>query len=319
MSLFPESQTGIWLNTPIKLIDTRLKEKLSVAQNDSDWDLSSFNDENYPDSADSELDSFFQHRAVPGRRSLPGEYARFHHNPSRTLYAHVKFNVVTEIAGKLYDEAIREKPGFTIRALDLGCSLQLLRRYFKKYIPRFEYTGVDQVAATYPDLRSDLTHIESAKTFEDLEPNTIFALDVLPELHSSEADLSQTLERWGDACRQSDPMFFFTIPQSSASESDKLDLEFDQWKALIEQHFDIEEIRGLGFLSALPYWLGKKSEHKRPGLKSRLLNLLKEPMYESHVLKAIDLLATKAFGRIASLRKYSHSVLVTARVKTVAR
>lgn len=315
MSIFPESQTGIWLNTPIKFIDTRTEKKARVAKNDADWNLSSDDGIQQLNATDTELNAFFQNRAVPLRRSLPGDYARFHHNPSRTLYAHVKFNVVTEAVGSLYFNSQVTEPAFKLVALDLGCSQQLLRRYLKKEIAEFDYAGLDRTPLLYPDLISDLTDKESAEAFEAVTPNTVFALDVLPELHSSEADLSQTLARWGEACRQSDPMFFFTVPQCAVSESDKLELEFEQWTALLEQHFVIEETRSLGFLSALPFWASNKRKVNNRGFIGRVLQLLKEPMYESYLLKTVDLGLSRVLGNIKCLRKYSHSVLITARVR----
>lgn len=315
MSIFPESQSGIWLNTPIKFIDTRSEKKARVAQNDSVWDLSPGKGAQRVDATELELDSFFQHRAVPVRRSLPGEYARFHHNPSRTLYAHVKFNVVTEAVSARYFKSQASRPSFKINALDLGCSQQLLRRYLKKDIPNFDYAGLDRIPLAYPDLISDLTDTESTQAFDVVAPNTVFALDVLSELHSSEADLSQTLARWGEACRQNDPMFLFTVPQCAYSESDKLNLEFKQWKTLLERHFIIEETRSLGFLSALPYWVKTSKRPNTLSFTSRLLDLLKEPMYESYLLKALDLGLTKLLGKVKFLRRFSHSVLITARVR----
>lgn len=315
MSIFPESQTGIWLNTPIKFIDTRTEKKTRVAKNDADWNMSSDDGIHQLNATDTELSALFQNRAVPLRRSLPGDYARFHHNPSRTLYAHVKFNVVTEAVGSLYFDSQVAEPSFKLVALDLGCSQQLLRRYLKKEIAEFDYAGLDRTPLVYPDLISDLTDKESAEAFEAVTPNTVFALDVLPELHSSEADLSQTLARWGEACRQNDPMFFFTIPQCAVSESDKLQLEFEQWMALLERHYVIEETRSLGFLSALPFWISNKRKVNSRGIIGRLLQILKEPMYESYLLKSVDLGLSRLLGKIKFLQKFSHSVLITARVR----
>ncbi|MFK8075762.1 MAG: hypothetical protein AB8B84_04185 [Granulosicoccus sp.] len=315
MSIFPESQTGIWLNTPIKFIDTRTEKKACVATNDADWHASSKDGIQQLKATDKELSAFFQNRAVPLRRSKPGDSARFHHNPSRTLYAHVKFNVVTESVGSLYFKSQVKEPSFKLAVLDLGCSQQLLRRYLKKAIAKFAYTGLDRTPLVYPDLVSDLTDKHSTEAFETVTPNTVFALDVLPELHSSEADLSQTLARWGEACRQSDPVFFFTVPQCAVSESDKLQLDFEQWMTLLERHFVIEQTRSLGFLSALPFWASNKRTVNNRGFVQRALHRLKEPMYESYVLKTFDLSLSRMLGNIKCLRKYSHSVLITAHVR----
>lgn len=37
MSIYPESQLGIWLNTPIKFLDTTAQRNLRAARNDPQW------------------------------------------------------------------------------------------------------------------------------------------------------------------------------------------------------------------------------------------------------------------------------------------
>ncbi len=315
MSLLPESQIGIWLNTPIKFIDTRSNKQSRVAQNDSDWGLASVANSRHSNATDVELSSMFFNRTTAARRPLSGEQS-VEHNPSRTLYAHVKYNLLCDVLCRHNLLEKQSDASYKLTTLDLGCSQQLIRRHLKKRIADLDYVGLDRLPLVYPDLLSDLTHSESSEAFSLIQPNTVMALDVISELHTSVGDLQQTLAQWVTASKDTAPLFLFTVPQNGKSESDKLTMNPEEWQALLERHFVIEAVHSIGFLSALPYWLGSNDRVREPSWTQRLLDVLKEPMYNSPVLKSIDLIMTKALGKVGFLRRYSHSVLFVARAKT---
>ena len=299
MSILSESQTGIWLNTPVKFLNIQCENELRFAQNDSNWRFLS-NDTNQ-----------INDLAVAGGVHL-------HQNTSRSIYAHVKFKVVTEIVRNYHFKRQSMEPSFKLTALDIGCSLQVLGRHLKNSIQDFRYIGLDSSPSINPDILCDVSSTAVSQAFKSMRPDIVLAIDLLPTLHSTEAELSATLSRWLNAMEEQPELFVFTIPECYASDDHLLRLKNEHWLELLNELFVVEDIQAIGFLSALPYWMGKGSQIKPTGLLQRSLNILKDPLYDSHLLQTVESMLTRVLRRTKMLRQFSHSTVVTARVRNVS-
>ncbi|MFT6303385.1 MAG: hypothetical protein ACI9XK_001015 [Granulosicoccus sp.] len=299
MSVSVEFQTGIWLNTPVTFFDIQSEHALRLAQNDSDWRFAT-NDYNQ-----------VTEQAALAESSL-------YQNSCRTLYTHVKFKVTTEIVSNYYLKCQGVTPFYKLTTLDIGCSLQMLRRHLSENIRDLRYVGVDSLAKIYPDIICDVSSSAVSQAFKSVKPDVVVALDLLPTLHDTADQLTATFSRWLKALDEKPGLYVFTIPECYKSDEHLLKLESEQWLELLNETFIIEDIQAIGFLSALPYWIGGKLPVSSKNVFQRTLNRFKEPLYEPHALKTIESMLTLVFRRIKILRRFSHSIVVTARSRTVS-
>jgi hypothetical protein len=210
------------------------------------------------------------------------------------------------------------EPSFKLTTLDIGCSWQMLRRHLKKNIRDLRYIGVDSVPMIYPDILCDVSSSAVSQAFKSVRPDVVVALDLLPTLHDTKAELTATLSRWLRAMDEKPGLYVFTVPECYETDDHLLKLKSEQWLELLNETFFIEDIQAIGFLSALPYWIGKRLPITSKGLLQRSLNILKNPLYDSHLLKTIESMLTLAFRRTKMLRRFSHSIVVTARPRTIS-
>jgi hypothetical protein len=313
MSILPESQTGIWLNTPVRFLNAQSEKALAFAQNDSDWRFYVNDFNQITNLADLDPDGSCEKESWAYFKESFATDSHLYNNPCRTLYTHVKFKVATEIVTSYYFKCKNITPSFKLTALDIGCSIQMLRRHLKKTIEDTRYIGVDCVPTIYPDILCDVSSDDVSQALNPVRPNVVVALDVLPMLHNTPAELSATLSRWVQAMDEKPGLYVFTIPECYDSEEHLLKMSSEQWLKLLNKLFVIEDVQAVGFLSALPYWIGKKPLLKPKGLLQRSLNVLKEPLYDSHVLKSIESVLTRLCRRKKILRRFSHTLVVSAR------
>lgn len=299
MNILSESQTGIWLNTPVKFLDIQSENELRFAQNDSNWRFLANDTNQTTHLADAEKPHLYQ-------------------NTCRSTYAHVKFKVVTQIISNYYFKRQSVEPSFKLTALDIGCSLQVLRRHLKSSIQDIRYIGVDSSPLINPDILCDVASDAVGEAFKSVRPDVVVAIDLLSTLHSTEAELTATLSRWLKAMGEQPDLFVFTIPECYDSGDHLLSLKNEQWLKLLNEMFVVEDIQAIGFLSALPYWMGKGLQIKPTGLLQRSLNILKDPLYDSHLLQTVESMLTRVLRRTKMFRRFSHTTVVTARVRKVS-
>jgi hypothetical protein len=287
------------MNTPVKFLSIQSESALGLAQNDSNW-------------------RFFGNDVNPISELLDVTESYLHQNPCRTLYAHVKFKVTTEIVSNFHFKHQTPEPDAKLTTLDIGCSLQMLRRYLNKSIRDLRYIGVDSLPTIYPDILCDVSSTAVSQAFKSVKPDVVIALDLLPTLHDTKTELTTTLSRWLRALDEKPSLYVFTIPVCYESGEHLLKLNNEQWLELLNETFIIKDIQAIGFLSALPYWIGKRLPRGSNGLLQRSLNSLKNPLYDSNFLQIIESILTQAFKRTRILRRYSHSVVVTAFPRSVS-
>jgi len=315
MSMYPESQSGIWLNTSVRFLDAKAKVVSRAAKNDASWfavptPLNGILEGSSPAAAESQ-------RILPASLSAgsPDALTRLHQNPSRTLYAHVKYMYVSQWVSNNQFDSKDNSGSNKLVAVDLGCSFQLMRRHLQSRINDVRYIGIDCVPLLYPDILCDLSDADSVSALPELKPDVVLALDILAELYDDADDLDNALSQWIQQFDHSGTEFLMTIPQRYSSENHRLNRNSKEWLAHLEKHFDIVDVRGIGFLSALPYLMSKEKNVRNPGIFNRMINILKEPMFESQLLKSLDLLLTRRLGKLDFFKHFSHSLLVVAKPK----
>ena len=312
MSLVPESDTGIWLNTPVRFFVVRSNHELHQAKNDCVWGSSGESElhvgspaRTLPSALRQRIDPQLQHQA----RCLP----HLHLQRYRSPYTHVKYVITTETLSNFNFIQQLVQPSFKLNVLDIGCSFQMLRNHLRNSIQQIEYTGADSSPDNYPDILCDLASRDTDYAFRQAKANAVVALDVLPELHDTQTELLETLKRWLEAINEPNALYVFSIPECYTSDEYLLELSSQEWLELLGELFIIEDVQAVGFISALPYWLRSRLANEQKNWLKRTMNILKEPWYDSHVLKTTELWLTRMFRRAHGMRKYSHSLIVSAR------
>jgi len=312
MNIVSESQTGIWLNTPVIRLETHSENALRFAKNDSDWRFIASDLKPPAQSMRTGVNVLPAKASHLYSRDASTIESHLNQNPCRTLFSHVKFKVVTEIVSNFNFKRQSVDSTFKLTALDIGCSLQMLRCHLKVAIPSARYIGVDCSPTIYPDILCDVRSTDIDQALKPLETDVVVALDLLPSLHHTKTQLRKTLSRWLSATDKKAKLFVFSVPECYKSDDHLLNLNSEQWLSLLNEEFVIEDIQAVGFLSALPYWVGKQFSLKPKGLTQRTLNILKKPLFDSQILKSIEFLLTLILGRATPLRRFSHSIVVTA-------
>jgi len=198
-------------------------------------------------------------------------------------------------------------------SINLILTIDGSQTHLQSRINDVRYIGIDCVPLLYPDILCDLSNANSVRSLPELKPDVVLALDILAELHNNSCDLNTTLTIWVQQFGHKNSEFLMTIPQQYVSENHRLKRSSQEWITELEQHFDIVDIKGMGFLSALPYLVSKKRNDRNLGKLNKIINILKEPMFESQLLKSLDLLLTRTLGNFDFFKRFSHSLLIVAR------
>jgi len=232
------------------------------------------------------------------------------------LFNHVKFSLVKDTI----DGLGLERP----RVLDIGCGLQVARKYLDRLRLDMDYFGVDYEPRFGPDAVVDLLHPETTAGVLPWAPDVILALDVLEHLHEDPAVLRDTIERLATIV-PAGATLIVTLPQMYRLDRFKLPhlhypehkirLTRREWRRLLEHGFRIDGERGLGYLSVLPY-LPMASRRYRPDNRlGRLFDRLRGRTFEWGPLKPVDLWLSRTLGRVPFLKGVSNDVLFIATSK----
>jgi SAM-dependent methyltransferase len=233
--------------------------------------------------------------------------------PERNLFNHVKFHLIKD--------AIEAMPFERPRVLDLGCGLQVSRRYLASLGLRFEYLGVDYEDALTPDLVADLFDLPAVGARLPWRPDVVLLLDVLEHLHEDPEVLATVL---AEVCRLMPPegRLIVALPQMYRLDrfkpthlhypEHKIRLDRHEWRALLERHFQVQSERGLGYLSVLPYLTMASRRYRPDNLLGRLFRYLRGSAMELPPLKPLDLWLSRALGQLPLLRGVSNDLLFVA-------
>lgn len=261
-------------------------------------------------------------RTAPALRVVPpvpvprSEYlvARLFETPEYNLFNHVKFNLV--------NDQIKKRFARTPRLFDIGCGLQVARRYLECLNDDITYFGADYEAAFAPDAVVDLNETGALDEPMQWRPDVVMLLDVLEHLHEDFDDLDQVVSHISDSMPD-EAIVVVTVPQWYRLDRFKLPhlhypehkirLTRHEWQALLERHFDVVETQGVGYLSVLPYLTMAFRRYTPDNRLGRLFHHLRSKTFEKPFLKPIDLFLSRTIGRLAPFKSLSNDILFVAR------
>lgn len=245
---------------------------------------------------------------------------RLFSTPENNLFNYVKFNLVND-----HIQALRlHMP----RLMDIGCGLQVARRFLSVLNPNIKYYGIDYESTFEPDAVVDLNMPGALETPMDWSPDVVMLLDVLEHLHEDSDDLSQVVKHVADTM-PADAKLIITVPQLYRLDrfklahlhypEHKIRLTQAEWRSIIETHFDILEVQGVGYLSVLPY-LPMASRHYKPdNALGRLFSHLRSRTFEKRWIKPVDLFLSRTLGKVPMFKTMSNDILFVAKRRDSSR
>ena len=238
-------------------------------------------------------------------------------NQAPNLYGTVKFAIVAEEIRKL-----GARLGRPARVLDLGCSTSISKHYLEFNGLEFEYCGVDYEAEFSPDIVMDVRELHLRRSQLPWEPDVILLLDVLEHLPGKAADIEAVMR----ACAQVIPahgMVMVVIPQLYRLDRLKLShlhypehqvrFTLGEWRAIIARAIDVAGVRGVGYLSCLPYLPMLSPWYREDNGHGRLFQTLRGKVFEWGPLKPLECWLSRALGRLPGLKGWCNSSLLICR------
>ena len=230
------------------------------------------------------------------------------------LYGTVKFDtVVREL------KALAERLGRPPRILDLGCSTSISRHYLQMGGLEFEYCGVDYEAEFSPDIVMDVRQVYNQRHQLPWQPDAILLLDVLEHLPGRATDIIAVMRQ----CNQLIPahgLVLVVVPQLYRLDRLKLPhlhypehqvrFTLGEWRALIARGMAVTRLRGVGYLSCLPYLPMLSPWYDEQGAHGRLFRYLRGTLFEWSPLKRVEVALTQLLGRVPGLHGWCNSTLV---------
>jgi hypothetical protein len=238
------------------------------------------------------------------------------------LYGTVKFAIVSKEI-----RALGAKLGRPPRILDLGCSTSISRHYLELNGLAFEYCGVDYEAAFNPDLVMDVRELEARRAELPWTPDVIMLLDVLEHLPGRLVDIERVM-RACNALAPAHGLILVVVPQLYRLDRLKLPhlhypehqvrMTLREWRAVIGRATRIERVRGIGYLSCLPYLPMLSPWYREDNAWGRLFQHLRGHVFEWGPLKPVERAVTATLGRLRGLNGWCNSSLLICRGATSA-
>ncbi len=235
---------------------------------------------------------------------------RLFSTPENNLFNYVKFHLVNDHI-KACDLQIP-------RIMDIGCGLQVAKRFLCSLNPAIRYYGIDYEATFEPDAVVDLNIQGALDKPMDWTPDVVMLLDVLEHLHDNTSDLADVIQHVAESM-PSDAQLIITVPQWYRLDRFKLPhlhypehkirLTQQEWRTVIETHFDIITTQGLGYLSVIPYLPMALRRYTPDNSLGRLFNHLRSQTFEKRWLKPIDLFLSRTLGKIRPFKYLSNDIL----------
>lgn len=239
----------------------------------------------------------------------------------QNLYGTVKFRIVAQEIRKM-----AAKLGRPPRILDLGCSTSISREYLEANDLEFEYCGVDYEAEFSPDIVMDIRELYQKRAALPWEPDIIMLLDVLEHLPGKDADI-QTVMSECDSLIPEHGVVLVIIPQLYRLDRLKLShlhypehevrFTLGEWRSIIEKVIKVAEVRGVGYLSCLPYLPMLSPWYKEDNRHGKLFHFLRSKVFEWGPLKPLESALTKALGRVPFLKGWCNSSLLICKARGV--
>lgn len=241
---------------------------------------------------------------------------RLTETPDNNLFNYVKLHLVNQHI---------ERSGIARpKIMDIGCGLQIARRFLTAHNKHTSYFGVDYEASFEPDAVVDLNKADSLIVPMKEKPDVVMLLDVLEHLHEDKAELSNVVRHISEAMPMN-AQLIVTVPQWYRLDRFKLKhlhypehkirLTNNEWRSLLEEHFDITATQGLGYLSVLPYLPMALRSYKPDNALGKLFMHLRTHTFEKSWMKPFDLFLSNSLGRIAPFKHLSNDILFVARPK----
>jgi len=234
----------------------------------------------------------------------------------KNLFSHVKFNLVK----KRVESLNKDKP----KILDVGCGLQVAKRYLGDLGLSFDYVGVDYESKFSPDFVVDLNYALDLTATLPWEPDVVLVLDVLEHLHEDKAKLDNVVANLA-ASLPSHCTAIITLPQMYRLDrfkprhlhypEHKIRLTQREWRDILSNHFDVTHTQGVGYLSVIPYLVMASRRYKPDNRLGRLFNYLRGNLFEFGPLKPVDLMLSNTLGKIGPLKHVSNDILFVANPK----
>jgi S-adenosylhomocysteine hydrolase len=231
------------------------------------------------------------------------------------LYGTAKFSVVGG-----YIRPIAANLDRPVRILDLGCSTSISKEYLSTTLGKsvdFEYCGVDYEAAFEPDIVMDITEIERRRSELPWTPDVILMLDVLEHLPGKERDIEKVVS---ESAKLLPPhgLILAVVPQLYRLDRLKLQhlhypehqvrFTLDEWASIIKQGAGISEIRGIGYISCIPYLPMLSPWYRDDNGHGSLFRYLRGTAFEWEPLKPVEVFLTSLLG--STLQGWCNSSLL---------
>jgi hypothetical protein len=152
-------------------------------------------------------------------------------------------------------------------------------------------------------------------------------LDVLEHLHEDIDDLRMVVRHIAD-CMPADAKLIITVPQLYRLDRFKLPhlhypehkirLTQAEWRSVIEEHFDILDTQGVGYLSVLPYLPMASGRYKTDNALGRMFMHLRTHTFEKRWLKPLDLFLSRTLGRLGPFKTWSNDILFVAAARSAS-
>jgi SAM-dependent methyltransferase len=252
---------------------------------------------------------------APAQDRSPYLVKRLLETNERNLFNHVKFNLV-----KQQIDALRIA---TPKVLDIGCGLQVAHSYLSDLNLECQYFGVDYEPNFSPGAVVDLLNIDANPPELPWAPDVVLMLDVLEHLHEDITELDKIVASIKNNVCAPESIMIFTLPQMYRLDRFKLShlhypehkirLTQQEWVQVIEPHFEIESVRGFGYLSVIPYLPMASKRYTPDNRLGKLFNYLRGHFFEWGPFKPIDLWLSKMLGGIPGIKQFSNDINIVAR------
>lgn len=241
---------------------------------------------------------------------------RLFKTPENNLFNFVKFHLV--------NQHIKRSGVACPKIMDIGCGMQIAKRFLSAHNNNISYFGVDYEASFEPDAVVDLSEPGSLTIPMRERPDVVMLLDVLEHLHEDKKDLANVIGHIAQSMPDN-AQLIITVPQWYRLDRFKLKhlhypehkirLTQSEWRDILSQHFDITATQGLGYLSVLPYLPMALRNYKADNALGRLFSHLRSCTFEKPWLKPVDLFLSNTLGRAGPFKYLSNDILFVARPK----
>lgn len=232
----------------------------------------------------------------------------------KNLFNHVKFNLVNDI--------VTADKNRTVNLLELGCGTQVTDRYLKSLGTKFNYFGGDYESSFNPDMVCDLLNmdLEGTKAKIPWKPDYLLLLDVLEHLSPDTKVLDKIIKNCSDLISDNpDTKVIVTLPQMYRLDKLKyphlfysehlIRLTQDEWRALLEKHFTVESVQGVGFLSVIPFIPMFFKSFKPDNGLGRIHLFLRKSVMELPIFRPMDLFLSRTLGKSKFFNRIANDVL----------